>query len=157
MRFAATWLAASVVLSAVAGLFDLFHRIDLVVVIVATVAIVFCVMLAVQFPSEPVITGEREQVPSDAESWSRAVIRLVFLREMIQRTLTYPTKTDRALQDLLADLVRFRGSGRRGTSPAIRGSDHSTELSYETRAFLDGTAPATVRSLRVVIGELESL
>jgi len=157
MRFVATWLAASVVLSAVAGLFDLLHRIDLVVVIVATVAIVFGVMLAIQFPSDAVISGEREQVPSDTESWSRAVMRLVFLREMIQRTLTYPTKTDRAIRDLLADLVMFRGSGRRAASPAIRGSDLSTELSYETRAVLDGTSPATVRSLRVVIGELESL
>jgi hypothetical protein len=154
-RFVATWLEASAACSAVVGAVDLFHRIDLVAAIVAIVATVFCVMLTIQFPGDPVLSAAPADRGADAEGWARAVVRLVFLREMIQRTLTYPARSDRALRELITDLVMFRGSARRGLSGSARRADLPTELSYETRAFLDGTTPASVASLRVVVNELE--
>lgn len=155
-RFVAAWLATSTAFSAVAALLDIFHRIDLGTAIVAIVAIVFSVMLTIQFPADPVLFVEREAQLRDSEGWPLAVTRLVFLREMIQRTLTYPSRTDRALRDLLTDLDTFRGSGRRVITSSARGSELSTELSSETHAVLDGTVPATVASLQVVVNELEA-
>jgi hypothetical protein len=155
-RFVATWLGASAVLSALAGLLDLLYRFELLDVIVAITATLLCIMLTIEFPSDPAISVESESLVPVSDSWSRTVMRLVFLRELLQRTLTYPTRTDRAFQDLLLDLARFRGSGRLVSSSA-RGAVASTELSYESRALLDGTAPATLASLRAVVSELEAL
>jgi hypothetical protein len=155
VRFLTSWLAISAAFSAVAVVVDLLHRFDLLGVIALNVAIGFSTMLLVEAPVDPVIELEAQNTVVGADSWASAVVRLVFLREIIQRTLTYPTRADRALRDLVIQLATFRASGGRGFVGTDRGSDLPKELSYETRALLDGTAPASLDSLRSVVKELE--
>jgi hypothetical protein len=157
LRFVSIWLLFSLVLAGVAAVVDSLHQINLVDAAVGIVASVFAVMLLVNSVPDPVIPIPSSPEDSTGESWTRAVVHLVLLREMVQRTLAYPGSGDSALRDLLTDLVAFRRSRGGVVTRSDRNAGGAKELSPATRSFLDGAALASAQSLRSVVDEVQAL